>query len=405
MLQGKKLVLGVSGSIAAYKASFLVRLLIKAGADVKVVMSPASKDFVSPLTLATLSNNPVLWDYFDREEESDGSWNNHVDLGLWADLIIIAPATSNTLSKMASGSADNLLMGVYMSAKCPVYFAPAMDLDMYQHPSTQENIQKLISFGNKFIEPGDGELASGLVGKGRMAEPEEIISFIEADLLDQSPLKGKTILVNAGPTHEPIDPVRYIGNRSSGRMGIAIAEVAALLGAQVHLVLGPTHLRPQNKSIQTYLINTAQELNNQCLALFGQADIAILSAAVADYRPENVHSSKIKKDGSGLSIKLIENPDVLYNLGVQKKEEQVLVGFALETNDLVANARKKLIKKNCDLIVLNSPSAEGTGFGFETNRVHIIDRNGKEHKTELKTKHEIAQDIFNIILNYKHSSS
>ena len=405
MLQGKKLVLGVSGSIAAYKASFLVRLLIKAGADVKVVMSPASKDFVSPLTLATLSNNPVLWDYFDREEESDGSWNNHVDLGLWADLMIIAPATSNTLSKMASGSADNLLMGVYMSAKCPVYFAPAMDLDMYHHPSTQENIQKLISFGNKFIEPGDGELASGLVGKGRMAEPEEIISFIEADLLDQSPLKGKTILVNAGPTHEPIDPVRYIGNRSSGRMGIAIAEVAALLGAQVHLVLGPTHLRPQNKSIQTYLINTAQELNNQCLALFGQADIAILSAAVADYRPENVHSSKIKKDGSGLSIKLIENPDVLYNLGVQKKEKQVLVGFALETNDLVANARKKLIKKNCDLIVLNSPSAEGTGFGFETNRVHIIDRNGKEHKTELKTKHEIAQDIFNIILNYKHSSS
>lgn len=405
MLQGKKLVLGVSGSIAAYKASFLVRLLIKAGADVKVVMSPASKDFVSPLTLATLSNNPVLWDYFDREEESDGSWNNHVDLGLWADLMIIAPATSNTLSKMASGSADNLLMGVYMSAKCPVYFAPAMDLDMYHHPSTQENIQKLISFGNKFIEPGDGELASGLVGKGRMAEPEEIISFIEADLLDQSPLKGKTILVNAGPTHEPIDPVRYIGNRSSGRMGIAIAEVAALLGAQVHLVLGPTHLRPQNKSIQTYLINTAQELNNQCIALFGQADIAILSAAVADYRPENVHSSKIKKDGSGLSIKLIENPDVLYNLGVQKKEKQVLVGFALETNDLVANARKKLIKKNCDLIVLNSPSAEGTGFGFETNRVHIIDRNGKEHKTELKTKHEIAQDIFNIILNYKHSSS
>ncbi|WP_417602493.1 bifunctional phosphopantothenoylcysteine decarboxylase/phosphopantothenate--cysteine ligase CoaBC [Owenweeksia hongkongensis] len=391
MLSGKKVLLGVTGSIAAYKASFLVRLLIKAGAQVKVVLSPAARDFVTPLTLATLSKNPVLWEYFDAEDEQ-GKWNNHVDLGLWADLMVIAPATSDTLSKMASGLCDNFLMGVYMSAKCPVYFAPAMDLDMYRHPSTQANIKKLQDFGNRFIPSGDGELASGLVGEGRMAEPEEIIDFINQDLLNQAPLKGKTVLITAGPTHEPIDPVRFIGNHSSGKMGISLAETAAEMGAKVNLVLGPTPLRPTNADVNVIPVETAVQMHTESEILFSTTDISIMAAAVADYRPKNVADQKIKKAEGGLHIDLIKNPDILFDLGNKKSAKQVVVGFALETENGIENAIGKLHKKNCDLIVLNSPSSN-TGFGKDTNEVTLINRKEEQITLGLKSKQDIAKDI------------
>ena len=391
MLSGKKVLLGVTGSIAAYKASFLVRLLIKAGAQVKVVLSPAARDFVTPLTLATLSKNPVLWEYFDAEDDQ-GKWNNHVDLGLWADLMVIAPATSDTLSKMASGLCDNFLMGVYMSAKCPVYFAPAMDLDMYRHPSTQDNIKKLQSFGNRFIPSGEGELASGLVGEGRMAEPEEIIDFINQDLQNQAPLNGKTVLINAGPTHEPIDPVRFVGNHSSGKMGISLADKAAEMGALVNLVLGPTSLRPTNSAVNVISVETAVQMHTACKRLFTSTDISIMAAAVADYRPKDVADQKIKKSGEGLHIQLIKNPDILFDLGNTKSENQVVVGFALETHNGVENAIGKLHKKNCDLIVLNSPT-ENTGFGKDTNEVTLINRKEEQIKLGLKSKQDIAKDI------------
>lgn len=396
MLRGKRVLLGVTGSIAAYKASFLVRLLIKSGAEVKVVLSPAARDFVTPLTLATLSKNPVLWDFFDPDDE-EGKWNNHVDLALWADLIIIAPATANTLSKMVSGSCDNLLMGVYMSAKSKVYFAPAMDLDMYKHPSTLENISKLQSFGNMFIKPGSGELASGLEGEGRMAEPEEIIAFIENDLKTNMPLAGKKVLVNAGPTYEPIDPVRFIGNHSTGKMGVAVAEEAAVLGAEVKLVLGPGAVRPSNHSIEIFDVMTAVEMQEECEREFRSADLAILSAAVADYRPENPVDQKIKKSGDARSITLVENPDILAGLGA-KKQKQILVGFALETNNQEENALSKLHRKNCDMIVLNSPSKKGTGFGHDTNEVILIDKNENKKKLGLKSKTEIAKEILDHII-------
>ena len=389
MLSGKKVLLGVTGSIAAYKASFLVRLLIKAGAEVKVVLSPAARDFVTPLTLATLSKNPVLWEYFDKEDDQ-GQWNNHVDLGLWADMLIIAPATADTLSKMVAGHCDNLLMGVYLSAKCPVYFAPAMDLDMYRHPSTIENIEKLKSYGNHFIPSGSGELASGLIGEGRMAEPEEIIDFIENHLADNSPLNGKRVLISAGPTYEPIDPVRFIGNHSSGKMGIAIANAAADLGAEVTLVLGPSSLAPK-EAVNVIHVQSAAEMYKACTGHFEKVDIAVMAAAVSDYRPKNVADQKIKKSDDTLSLDLVKNPDILFNLG-QVKKHQVLVGFALESENALENAIGKLHKKNCDLIVLNSPG-ETSGFGKDTNEVTLINRKEEQLKLGLKSKEDIAQDI------------
>jgi len=391
MWSGKKVLLGVTGSIAAYKSTYLVRLLVKAGAEVKVILTPSARDFVTPLTLATLSKNPVLWEFYDEDDE-EGKWNNHVDLGLWADLFIIAPASSNTLSKMVSGTCDNLLMGVYLSAKCPVFFAPAMDLDMYQHPSTRQNIEKLQSYGNYFIPSGDGELASGLSGEGRMAEPEEIVAIITKFWQAQLPLKGKKILINAGPTQEPIDPVRYIGNHSSGKMGVALAEQAAGLGAEVYLVLGPGSVLPSDQQIRLYHIQTAAQMNEQCQKLFPDCDGGILAAAIADYRPADVSPQKMKKTGDDLNIRLVENPDILRGLGKIKRQDQFLVGFALETNNPIENARKKLHKKNCDLIVLNSPGNE-TGFGTDTNQVTLIDREGKTKTLDLKSKHDIAKEI------------
>lgn len=396
MLSGKKVLLGVTGSIAAYKASFLVRLLIKAGAELKVVLSPAARDFVTPLTLATLSKNPVLWEYFDKEDDH-GQWNNHVDLGLWADMLIIAPATADTLSKMVAGHCDNLLMGVYLSAKCPVYFAPAMDLDMYHHPSTIQNIEKLKSYGNHFIPSGSGELASGLVGEGRMAEPEEIVAFIENHLADNSPLNGKRVLISAGPTYEAIDPVRFIGNHSSGKMGIAIANVATELGAEVTLVLGPSSLQPK-EDVEVIQVQSASEMYEACIQRFENVDIAVMAAAVSDYRPKNVADQKIKKSEDTLTIELVKNPDILFNLG-QAKKHQVLVGFALETENVVENAIGKLHKKNCDLIVLNSPG-ETSGFGKDTNEITLINRKEEQLKLGLKSKEDIAQDILLHVIDH-----
>lgn len=391
------MLLGVTGSIAAYKASFLVRLLIKNGAEVKVILTPSARAFVTPLTLATLSKNPVMWEYIDPADE-EGKWNNHVELALWADLIVIAPATSNTISKMVNGTCDNLLMGVYMSAKCPVYFAPAMDLDMYRHPSTKHNIEKLQEFGNRFIPSGEGELASGLEGEGRLAEPEEIIDFIENDIKAGLPLNGKKVLINAGPTYEPIDPVRFIGNHSSGKMGVALAEEAYKLGAEVKLVLGPNAVEPSLNDIEVTRINTAVEMQEACESHFPHSDIAILAAAIADYRPANPVNEKIKKKGSPMSIDLVENPDILAGLGKIKNEKQVLAGFALETNNGVDNALAKLHKKNCDLIVLNTPT-KVSGFGTDTNEVTLIDRKENKIKLKLKSKTQIAQEILHHIID------
>jgi len=405
MLSGKKVLLGVAGSIAAYKATFLVRQLVKAGAEVKVILTPAARDFVTPLTLSTLSKNPVLWEYFDPEDE-EGKWNNHVDLGLWADILLIAPATSNTLSKMANGSCDNLLTGVYMSAKCPVYFAPAMDLDMYKHPSTLKNIQKLESYGNTFIPSESGELASGLVGEGRMAEPENIIDFIQNDLKTKGRLYGSNVLVNAGPTHEPIDPVRFIGNHSSGKMGVALAEAAYDEGASVTLVLGPGSVNPDTrKDIQVVQVVTALDMNEACQEKFPFADITILAAAIADYRPVQVSDKKIKKSGDKVTLELVENPDILAGLGKIKKENQFLAGFALETNDFIENAKKKLHKKNCDLIVLNTPTEKGTGFGYDTNEAILIDKNGLQHQLGFKDKKDIAKEILDHIIISRSTAS
>ena len=404
MLRGKKILLGVTGSIAAYKSTFLTRLFIKAGAEVKIILSPSARDFVSPLTLATLSKNPVLWEFFDPEDP-EGKWNNHVDLGLWADLMIIAPATANSLSKMLNGNSDNLLLASYLSAKCPVFFAPAMDLDMFKHPSTQQNIKQLQEFGNHLIPSGTGELASGLEGEGRMAEPEEILDFIENFFLSKAPLKAKSILINAGPTHEPIDPVRFIGNHSTGKMGVALAEAASEMGAKVQLVLRPGSVLPNSSSIEVFHIRTAMEMNEKCQKLFQNSDLAILSAAIADYRPESPATEKIKKDasGAGMSINLVENPDILYGLGQIKREDQKLIGFALETQNAIENAKKKLGKKNCDLIVLNSPSEKGSGFGHDTNEVILIDKNENQKKLGLKTKKEIAKEILEYVIENFYS--
>lgn len=397
VLSGKKILLGITAGIAAYKTASLVRLFVKSGAEVKVIMTPASKDFITPLTLSTLSKNPVQSTFYDKEEENE-LWNNHVELGLWADLFVIAPATANTLSKMSHGTCDNLLLATYLSVKCPVYFAPAMDLDMYKHPSTLESLHKLQEFGNSIIPAASGELASGLVGEGRMAEPEDIISFIEKDIISKLPLKGKKIVLTAGPTYEAIDPVRFIGNHSSGKMGFEIARNAANLGAEVFLITGPTHEKLQHSTVEVIPVCSAEEMYNEAHRFFKDADIAILSAAVADYRPKNIADQKIKKKDASLEISLEPTKDILASLGAIK-ENQFLVGFALETENELENAKSKLIRKNLDAIVLNSLNDKGAGFATNTNKVTFIDSNFKVTAFELKSKDEVAKDILNEIIS------
>ena len=400
VLSGKKILLGISGGIAAYKTASLVRLFIKAGAHVQVIMTPASKDFVAPLTLSTLSKNPVHSTFFNQEEENE-KWNNHVELGLWADLMVIAPATANTLSKMANGSCDNLLIATYLSAKCPVYFAPAMDLDMYKHPSTIASFKALNDFGNIIIPAESGELASGLSGEGRMAEPENIIAFLEADLESKLPLKGKKILITAGPTYEAIDPVRFIGNHSSGKMGFDIANSAANLGASVILVSGPTKCEAKNNLITVINVVSAQEMYDACHLYFNDVDVAIAAAAVADYRPKTVAIQKIKKAPDNFTIELEKTKDILASLGAIKKK-QFLIGFALETENEIENAKGKIQKKNLDLIVLNSLQDEGAGFGKTTNKVTFIDKDFNIEPMDLKSKEAVSDDILNKVVNYFH---
>ncbi|KRD58117.1 phosphopantothenoylcysteine decarboxylase [Flavobacterium sp. Root935] len=402
VLNGKKILLGVSGGIAAYKTASLVRLFIKAGAHVQVIMTPASKDFVTPLTLSTLSKNPVHSSFFNQDDE-DAVWNNHVELALWADLMLIAPATANTLSKMATGNCDNLLIATYLSAKCPVYFAPAMDLDMYKHPSTLSSFAALKQFGNVMIPAENGELASGLSGEGRMAEPENIIAFLEADLESKLPLKGKKILVTAGPTYEAIDPVRFIGNHSSGKMGFDIANEAASLGAEVFLIAGPTYYKAKNALVKVVDVVSAQEMYDACHLYFNDVDAAIAAAAVADYRPKFVADQKIKKTAAEFSIELEKTKDILSSLGAIKKN-QFLIGFALETENEIENAKLKIQKKNLDLIVLNSLQDKGAGFKKETNKVTFIDKNFEIEPMELKSKEFVAADILNkVILHFSKS--
>ena len=400
VLSGKKVLLGITAGIAAYKTASLVRLFIKLGADVKVIMTPASKDFITPLTLSTLSKNPVHSTFYEKEVENE-LWNNHVDLGLWADYFLIAPATANTLSKMSNGTCNNLLLATYLSAKCPVYFAPAMDLDMYIHPSTKESLQKLQSFGNILIPAASGELASGLVGEGRMAEPEAIVSFIENDVLSKLPLRGKKVLITAGPTYEAIDPVRFIGNHSSGKMGFAIANAAANLGAEVILISGPSHQQIKHSFVKRVDVVSAEDMYNAAHTYFNDVDIAILSAAVADYKPKNIANQKIKKKDSTLAMELTPTKDILASLGLIKKH-QFLVGFALETNNEIENAKSKITRKNLDVIVLNSLQDKGAGFATNTNKITIIDKDFNEKPFELKSKVEVAKDIINeIILKIK----
>jgi phosphopantothenoylcysteine decarboxylase/phosphopantothenate--cysteine ligase len=396
VLSGKKILLGITAGIAAYKTASLVRLFIKSGAEVQVIMTPASKDFITPLTLSTLSKHPVHSTFYDKEEENE-LWNNHVDLGLWADYMLIAPATANTLSKMAHGTCDNLLLATYLSAKCPVFFAPAMDLDMYKHPSTKKSLETLQGFGNLIIPATSGELASGLVGEGRMAEPEDIVSFIEKDLLSKLPLRGKKVLITAGPTYEAIDPVRFIGNHSSGKMGFAIASAAANLGAEVYLISGPSHQQIQHSFVHRIDVQTADEMYTAAHRYFKEVDIAIMSAAVADYTPSKVAAQKIKKKDALLSIQLTPTKDILASLGALKKH-QFLVGFALETDNELANAKGKLQRKNLDAIVLNSLQDKGAGFATDTNKITIIDTKLNEKTFELKSKVAVAKDIMNEII-------
>ncbi|MNF32592.1 Coenzyme A biosynthesis bifunctional protein CoaBC [compost metagenome] len=398
VLNGKKILLGISGGIAAYKTASLVRLFIKAGAHVQVVMTPASKDFITPLTLSTLSKNPVHSSFYNQDEENE-KWNNHVELALWADLMVVAPATANTLSKMVNGNCDNLLIATYLSAKCPVYFAPAMDLDMYKHPSTIASFEALQQFGNTIIPAESGELASGLSGEGRMAEPEHIVSFLEADLESKLPLKGKKILITAGPTYEAIDPVRFIGNHSSGKMGYDIAASAANLGASVILVSGPTNCKVQNSLIKVIHVVSAEEMYNACHEYYADVDVAIAAAAVADYKPKIMAAQKIKKAADEFTIELEKTKDILASLGAIKKN-QFLIGFALETENEIENAKQKIQKKNLDLIVLNSLQDIGAGFGKDTNKVTFIDKLFNIEPMDLKSKEAVADDILNKVIAF-----
>lgn len=394
MFAGKKIVVGVSGSIAAYKAVFLVRLLVKEGADIKVIMTPSAKDFVAPLTFSVLSKNPVLIDF----STPDGSWNNHVELANWADFIILAPASANTIGKLALGLCDNLLLATLFSASCPIYIAAAMDREMYTSKSIKNNISLLAKQKRIIIPAEEGELASGLHGEGRMAEPENIIRFIQEHYSKTLPLFGKKALVTGGPTYEAIDPVRFIGNHSSGKMGFAIAEELAGKGASVTLVHGPVHIKTNNSSIKTIGVTNAEEMFKACVANFSGTDITVMSAAVADYKPTTASKEKIKKSGDNLHLELVQNPDILAELGKKKKQNQLLIGFALETNDEVKNASAKLKKKNLDAIILNSMKAKGAGPGGDTNKITIIDRQNKSVNFELKSKNEVAADIVNYII-------
>ncbi len=391
-LKGKNIILGISGSIAAYKTAFLTRLLIKAGAKVQVLMTPAATHFIGPLTLSTLSNRQVHTDV-----SSGDSWNNHVEFGLWADAMLIAPTTATTLAKLANGLADNILVATYLSAKCPVFFAPAMDLDMWKHPSAIHNVKKLQSYGNHLIPVGSGELASGLVGAGRMAEPEEIFAFLEHFFQKEKDLNGKKAIVTAGPTYEAIDPVRFLGNRSTGKMGIAIAEELATRGANVSLILGPSHEKAEHPNIETINVSTAEEMYQASIQRFDDCDIAVLAAAVADYRPAQVASQKIKKKDGDMSIQLERTTDIAASLGKTKRKDQILIGFALETNNELEHARKKREKKNFDFIVLNSLNDKGAGFAHNTNKISLVYGN-KTRDFELKTKRQVAIDIVNAIV-------
>lgn len=395
MLKGKKIILGVTGSIAAYKSATLVRLLVKQGAEVQVILTHDAHDFITPLTLSTLSKKPVLSQFTTGDQ---GVWNNHVDLGLWADMLLIAPATANTIAKMANGFCDNLLLATYLSARCHTYVAPAMDLDMYAHPATQHNLQRLRDFGNIVLPVAEGELASGLIGHGRMIEPEEIVQTLTSYTETTSKLKGKKVLVTAGPTYENIDPVRFIGNHSSGKMGFAIAETFARQGAHVTLISGPTDLQENDPNIKRIDVTSADDMYEKTVKAFEKADIAVMSAAVADYTPEKVSITKIKKNGDELHLKLKKTKDILAELGRNKTKKQILVGFALETDNEVSNAVKKLHAKNLDFIVLNSMKTKGAGFGHNTNKVSIINRNGTQTDYKLKSKQEVALDIVNNIM-------
>ena len=394
MLKNKNIILGVCGSIAAYKSALLVRLLVKTGANVKVILTQDASHFITPLTLATLSKNPVYTQYFEAET---GVWSNHVELGLWADYMLIAPASANTLGKMANGLCDNLLTAVYLSAKCPVLFAPAMDLDMWKHESTRDNVAKLKQIGNIMIAPGKGELASGLYGEGRMAEPEEIVAFLEYEIKKSLPLLGKKVLVTAGPTYEAIDPVRFIGNHSSGKMGFALAETLHQLGAEVTLIVGPTSLKSDD-GIHRIDVISAAEMLNACVAHFNETDITVMSAAVADYTPVEVAQQKIKKKEDHFNIELKKTTDILATLGKQKSDGQLLIGFALETTDEENYAKEKLKKKNLDLIVLNSLNDKGAGFKSETNKITIFNKALEKIAFETKSKAEVARDICTEIL-------
>ena len=390
MLKGKHIILGVTGSIAAYKAATLTRLLVKEGANVKVVMTPLAKEFITPLTMATLSKSPIMVDFYNPE---NGDWNSHVDLGLWADLYLIAPASANTIGKMAGGIADNLLLTTYLSAKCPVMVAPAMDLDMYKHPATQRNLKVLQSFGNIIIEPESGELASGLIGKGRMEEPERIVAFITDYFARQADFKGKKVVVTAGPTYEKIDPVRFIGNYSSGKMGLAIAEEFAGRGAEVVLVCGPVNLKTSHPAIRRVDVESAAQMYEVTSKEFVNSDVAVLSAAVADFTPKEKADHKIKRGKDDLLLELLPTKDIAAELGRIKTASQLLVGFALETNDEEVNALSKMQRKNLDMIVLNRLNDKGAGFSVDTNKVTILDKAGNKTVYELKTKVEVAKDI------------
>jgi phosphopantothenoylcysteine decarboxylase/phosphopantothenate--cysteine ligase len=396
MLKGKKILIGVTGSIAAYKIAWLVRLLIKANAEVKVILTPAATAFISPLTLSTLSKNEVLHQLSDNN-----SWANHVMLGRWADVMLIAPLSCNTLSKMASGACDNLLLAVYLSATCPVVVAPAMDDDMWHHPATEKNLEHLLSFNNYIIPVNNGELASGLSGDGRMAEPEEIMEWLTVFFQNKKQLNGKKVLITAGPTFEALDPVRFLGNASSGKMGIALAHELASRGAHVTLVLGPS-TEKVNADVDVIRVRSAEQMHTACLELFEKADWAIMSAAVADYTPAKKEEKKIKKDGETFTLQLIKTPDILKKLGELKKDHQCLVGFALETDNEKENALKKLKSKNADLIVLNSLNDAGAGFGHDTNKIAIFDKDGGEFYFDTKSKSAVASDIINTIIKYTH---
>lgn len=397
MLKNKKIILGITGSIAAYKAAYLIRGLVKKGAEVQVVITPAGKEFITPITLSALSSNPVISDFFSNR---DGSWHSHVDLGLWADAMIIAPATASTIGKMANGIADNMLVTTYLSCKAPVFIAPAMDLDMFAHPTTQQNLDKLRSFGNHIIEPSEGELASHLIGKGRMEEPDRIIQVLEEFFLSSNELQKKKIVITAGPTYEKIDPVRFIGNYSSGKMGFALAEVCAQKGAEVTLITGPVALATNHPNIKRIDVESAEEMYQAAMANFKETDAAILCAAVADYRPENPSDEKIKRESKEeLTLHLVPNKDIAASLGAIKQEKQVLVGFALETSDEIEHATAKLNKKNLDFIVINSLREEGAGFRVDTNKITILDNKGEVTTYPLKDKQLVAIDIVNQLVS------